>query len=365
MSVPAEPRGPSPLAMLVLLGFMLAAVADQMLSGGPYLARRYVEVKQEVRVEAERTDADGKTERAWVAPDDAKLASGEWKRVADAEPVEWTTRTPILEREYRTVLEDQQKAAEAPGSTAPARVVEPSVADSLGIWVGAFLTLAIFSFLWRDNAIYKIAESLLVGVSAGYWMVNGFWTAIVPKLLAPLAPSATRAVFLPDLPVSGTPTADFALALVPLALGFLLLWRLAPRGGWIAVWPLAFIIGTTAGLKVISSVEADLIAQAAKAMQPLVVTPSTLDETGNAVGSIGAFWGTVGAIVSLAGVLSVLVYFFFSFEHKGAVGKTARVGIWFLMVTLGSAFGLTVMGRITLLSQRFEFLFKDWLGIMQ
>ena len=75
------------------------------------------------------------------------------------------------------------------------------------------------------------------------------------------------------------------------------------------------------------------------------------------------FWGSMGAAVGVVGVLSVLTYFFFSVEHKGSVGKTARVGIWFLMISFGSAFGLTVMGRITLLLQRFEFLFTDWLGI--
>jgi len=58
------------------------------------------------------------------------------------------------------------------------------------------------------------------------------------------------------------------------------------------------------------------------------------------------------------------VYFFFSMEHKGAVGKTARAGIFVLMVTFGAAFGLTVMGRITLLSERFDFLFKDWLHLL-
>ena len=37
------------------------------------------------------------------------------------------------------------------------------------IWttLGAFLTLCIFSFLYRDNVFYKIAEHLVVGVSAG------------------------------------------------------------------------------------------------------------------------------------------------------------------------------------------------------
>jgi hypothetical protein len=56
-----------------------------------------------------------------------------------------------------------------------------------------------------------------------------------------------------------------------------------------------------------------------------------------------------------------MIYFFFSIEHKGLVGKTARVGIWFLMITFGASFGYTVMGRIALLAQRLEFLFGDWL----
>jgi hypothetical protein len=69
-------------------------------------------------------------------------------------------------------------------------------------------------------------------------------------------------------------------------------------------------------------------------------------------------------LILVVGVLSCLTYFFFSLEHKGAVGKVARVGIWFLMITFGAAFGMTVMGRITLLAARFEFLFDDWLWII-
>jgi hypothetical protein len=33
------------------------------------------------------------------------------------------------------------------------------------------------------------------------------------------------------------------------------------------------------------------------------------------------------------------------------------------MITFGAAFGFTVMGRITLLVGRFDFLFNDWLGL--
>ena len=34
---------------------------------------------------------------------------------------------------------------------------------------------------------------------------------------------------------------------IPLVFGIMLLWRLAPRGGWITRWPLSFIVGTFAG----------------------------------------------------------------------------------------------------------------------
>jgi hypothetical protein len=107
-----------------------------------------------------------------------------------------------------------------------------------------------------------VCESILIGVSAAYWMVNGFWSTLVPNLFGKLMPSVVREYAIPSLPVSDTPGFDMALAFVPLALGLMLLWRLAPKGGWISVWPLAFIIGTTAGIRLVASIEADLLAQA-------------------------------------------------------------------------------------------------------
>ena len=229
-----------------------------------------------------------------------------------------------------------------------------SLWNTVGVWTAALLTLGILSFLFRDNPFYKFCESILIGVSAAYWMVNAFWTSLVPNLFAKLAPTLVRDTMLPSLPESPTPTADFMLACVPLLLGIMLLCRLIPSVGWISSWPIAMVIGVTAGLKLVSSIESDFMAQIGATIQPLVA----FDSSGGF-----AFWATVGAWVGIVGVLSVLTYFFFSVEHKGAVGKTARLGIWFLMITFGGAFGLTVMGRITLLAQRFEFLFRDWLGI--
>ena len=59
-------------------------------------------------------------------------------------------------------------------------------------------------------------------------------------------------------------------------------------------------------------------------------------------------------ILILVGVISGLVYFFFSKEHKGVVGKISKIGIYFLMIKFGASFGFAVMGRISLLIGRFE-----------
>jgi hypothetical protein len=51
----------------------------------------------------------------------------------------------------------------------------------------------------------------------------------------------------------------------------MLLLRLSRKAGWIAAWPLGFVIGTTAGMKLVNQVEADLFKQLSASVVPLVV----------------------------------------------------------------------------------------------
>jgi hypothetical protein len=223
---------------------------------------------------------------------------------------------------------------------------------TIGLWTAALMTLFVFSFLYRDNPLYKLAESVVVGVSAAYWMVVAFWTTLVPNLFAKLAPAPMQDWAMPG--ISPVLADDWYWYLIPLILGVMLLWRLMPAGGWISRWPLAFIIGTTAGLRLIGFIEADFLNQIRNSIIPLIVMESGRFD----------FWKSVQNILLVLSILVCLVYFFFSFEHKGLVGGTAKVGIWVLMITFGAAFGYTVMGRIALLAIRFEFLFDDWLWLI-
>jgi len=268
-----------------------------------------------------------------------------------------STATTISWQEWKQVTPLEFNAAQK--ANAAQTEITLSWPRTIGLWLAAFFTLAIFSFLYADNPFYKIAESLVVGVSAAYWGVIGFWDTLVPKMFGALTPGLVKSLVQPSL-VAPEKLQQISM-LFALILGVMMLWRLLPRGGWISAWPLAFIVGVTAGLKIVSHVESDLMAQAAATMKPLVV--SVTDASG-ATNMWDSWWASVANVLLVAGVICCLAYFFFSVEHKGVVGGAARVGIWYLMITFGASFGFTVMGRIALLAARVEFLFDDWLWLI-
>ena len=284
-----------------------------------------------------------------------------WKPAAPGQTPEisWTEWNEVTAGEWAAA---QRARADAPASAPLVTVSWPRTA---GVWFAALMTLAVLSFLWRDNPVYKLAESVVVGVSAGYWMIVATWDTLVPKLAGALVPAWTKANLMPSLESAGV---DW-WGLVPLGLGMLLLCRLSARVSWLGIFPLAFVVGTFAGLRFVQNVESDLLAQVATMFEPLVVVKHQALAGADAAATAPIDWaGSIGASLSavliLVGVLSVLAYFFFSLEHKGALGRTAKVGVWYLMITFGASFGFTVMGRIALLAARFEFLFDDWLWLI-
>jgi hypothetical protein len=190
--------------------------------------------------------------------------------------------------------------------------------EIIGVWIGAILTLGIFSFLYKDNPFYKFSESLFIGVSAGYWFVVTFWQYFLPKLIDNLVLAYTVLVSQGKI--------DYHwVYLLGGGLGILMMLRLLPNVGWLSRWSLAFVVGTTAGLQFTRYLESNGIIQVKGTILPLIVG--------------GSLNTTIGNIVIVVGTFCGLIYFFFSKEHKGAFGGAARVGVWFLMITFGALFG--------------------------
>ena len=228
----------------------------------------------------------------------------------------------------------------------PAPLTTP---DGIGIWIGALLTFCVFSFLYKDNPFYKLAEHLSVGVSAGYYIILNFWTVIYPNLMEPLGKAFAGNGVTERSGMFAAELGDYrGWLLLPAVLGVLLFTRLFGKIGWLSRWSLAVIIGVYVGLQTTGFAQGDLVAQVQASLQPLW--------TGN-------FGTSVSAIVFTVGILTSLLFFFFSREHKGALGVASKVGMFFLMVGFGAGYGYTVMSRVSLLIGRFQFLLEDWLGI--
>ena len=256
------------------------------------------------------------------------------------ERIRWTTTEPVDPKDYYAAQKDDPAQTE----------IKLSFWRTFGLWLAAFFTLAIFSFLYKDSPLYKTAEAVVVGVSAAYWMVVGFHSTLLPNLFGKIWPEWIQSWAMPGLKEPRN-----LVYLVALGFGVMLLWRLSPKGGWISRWPLAFFIGVFCGVRLIGYLHGDFLNQIRNAIVPLAVYDGS---------QAFDLWGSLRSVILVGGLLAGLVYFFFSFEHKGIVGKTAKVGIWVLMITFGAGFGYTVMGRIALLAIRLEFLFDDWLWFM-
>jgi len=219
------------------------------------------------------------------------------------------------------------------------------MSTTFGVWIAAFLTLGIMSFLYKDNPVYKFCEAVFVGVSAGYWFVVEVITVIVPKLWDNMG------IAVHVLQAEGKIDWFHWSYLLGGILGVLMLLRLVPKIGWISRWPLAVIVGTTAGLWLVNYLVSNAMVQVRHTIIPIYIA-----------GDLNA---TIGSIIIVVGTFCGLIYFFFSKEHKGAFGGAAKVGIWFIMITFGASFGYTVMSRMSLLIARMDFLVGTWLGLIK
>ncbi len=216
--------------------------------------------------------------------------------------------------------------------------------DTLWIWISAALTLMILSFLYKDNPFFKIAEHLFIGLAAGYVIAIQFFNVFKPNLWDPL--------------VAG----ENWWLLIPLTLGLMMFTRFFPNIAWISRWPLAYMVGIYSGLAVIGFTEGDLMRQVQASVVPPISAEALSGFAGNP-GVLTALNMTSNPII-VFGLICILIYFFFSLEHRGTAGFFARVGTGLLMVGFGAGYGYTVMTRIALLIDRFYFLISDWLRIV-
>ena len=212
--------------------------------------------------------------------------------------------------------------------------------ETMGIIIAAGLSLALYSFLYADNPLFKFTEHLYVGISVGYSITYS---------VALLREQVWDPLFKP-LITGGIIAPDAFLLIIPIFFGLCMFSHFFPKYSWIARYAFALFAGYGSGMAIPVSTSALLFKQTEAALKPFNSSPQMfLDIT---------------TIIVFISVVTVLVYFFFSIKHEGPVKHVARTGTYFVMISFGASFGFTVMARIALIIGQVNFLMSDWLGLV-
>ncbi|HHY75647.1 MAG TPA: hypothetical protein GX500_02555 [Firmicutes bacterium] len=196
----------------------------------------------------------------------------------------------------------------------------------LQTWIGVIATLAIFSFLIKENPFYRFFEYTVIGMSAAHAVVMTWDNYTKPFW------------------VNGVMKGEYYL-LIPGAIAVLYYFRYAPpKYQWLYRYPLALIMGYNIGYSL------------AYDPRPFM---TQIRGTFESLKDLNSF-------IYLVIFIGVVVYFIFTFGNKSAaVGKTRTFARYAMMMYFGVSFGNTVQGRFSLLLGRLLFLLQDWLGLVK
>jgi len=219
-----------------------------------------------------------------------------------------------------------------------------NTSDLIGALVSLFLTLMVLSYLLGDNALFRFALHLFVGVSAGMAAAVAVRSVLIPKLAL---------VFLTV--EDGT---QLILALTPLALSALLLTKISYRLDRLGNPAMAFLVGTGAAVAAGGALTGTIFPQVGAAAASFDL--GGLD-SGDPLASLMA---VINRLLAVGGTLAVLAYFHFStrrspdgpVERPAWLERVAGAGRIFIAVTFGMLFAGAYAAALAAWIERWDFL---------
>jgi hypothetical protein len=213
--------------------------------------------------------------------------------------------------------------------------------DFVGTLLGLAFTLCVFSYVFGDNALFRIAMSIFVGVASAFAGVVAWYNVIWPQLIRPL-------IFGPQV--------ERLFVLFPLFFCGLLLLKISPRFSKFGNPALAFMVGVGAAAAIGGAVLGTLFPQVSSTINLFDMDAVTADEN--------ILWQLVRGALILVGTLATLVYFQYgSMKSKGNSASRpewfewlARVGKVCIAITFGALFAGVFSAALTALIERLNFL---------
>ena len=208
--------------------------------------------------------------------------------------------------------------------------------DLVGALLGFVLTVAVFSYIWGDNAIFRIAVHLFIGVTAGYVTIVVIHNVILPQMVFPF--------------IEGDRNSKL-FAILFLILGVLMLTKISPRLTQLGNPAVADLVGVGAAAAVGGAIMGTLFPQASVSMRLFVDQENPLN-----------------ALIILVGTLATLLYFHFGIRRKNTEEQSDQrpawletigsVGQFFIAVTFAALFAGVYLAAVTALIERMAFIWN-------
>lgn len=205
------------------------------------------------------------------------------------------------------------------------------MADVIGTWIAALLTIAITSLAWKDQPVSKMANHIYIGVVTANSIVQAWQNIMnvgINKILA----------------------GEF-LYIIAILLGLLTYSRYSKATFWVYRYPIALVMGIGVGTSMRGLVGGSFLDQIRDSFFQLAVPGDAMTSVNN--------------VIFFIILLSSLSYFLFTiraFRSETAM-KFSLLGRYAMMGAFGYSFANTIATRINQYAGRIAFLLIDWLHI--
>ena len=203
---------------------------------------------------------------------------------------------------------------------------------SITVLVEVFFTLTIWSLLYKDNVFYRFTTLTMVAATAGYTaavsvntIINRGWIKIIDGNY---------------------------LLVIPFLLGPLFITRVSRKYDWLSRYPTSIVVGVGLGLSMSTYIKPQFADQISATILPLFAAADPLTAFNN--------------LIVFVCVTSVLSYFLFTLprvSESPSMKFIGKVGRYAMMSAFGATFGATIIGRITYLLGRLQFILFQWLQL--
>jgi len=217
-----------------------------------------------------------------------------------------------------------------------------NLTEFIGLAVGFLLTILVFSYLIGDNAFFRLAIHIFIGVSAAYVAIITVNNVIIPRLVLPL--------------ING-PQDERLLSIILLIPSVFLFFKVTPFKQ-LGSWPVAIMVGIGAAVAIGGAIKGTLFPQ-------ILGTINSVDPSAYTI-TTSNWQRAISGFIIVIGTITTLIYFHFGIkDHQGQsserpplIENISKLGKVFIAITFGALYAGVFLSALAALVERLSFIWE-------